>query len=113
MSSFKYRVGGGISGGDPAYVERACDREAVECLLNREYVLMVEPRQQGKTSLLNRLIRHPELGRYAFAYVDLTTLDGRSEDAWYQSIAVRLRSQIGVSLTELSYGPPHTEHCSG
>jgi hypothetical protein len=58
-----------------------------------EYVQITDPRQQGKTSLLGRLPRLLPAG-YRVAYLDMESLDIRSEAAWYATLAARLEKQL-------------------
>ena len=48
---------------------------AWEKLQRMEYVMFVEPRQQGKTSLIHHLAARCRQGDYVFAYLDLVRLD--------------------------------------
>lgn len=50
------------------------------------YLSLIEPRQQGKTSMINHLMGQFRPLGYVFAYSDLTTLDRGSESAWYRSL---------------------------
>jgi len=58
------------------------------------YLLVIEPRQQGKTSLINHLMCHPALSDVAFAYVDVATPDRSTEATWYQTLCQRIFSRI-------------------
>jgi len=76
------------------YVERQADRDALTHLRAMDYLLVIEPRQQGKTSLINHLMRHPALKGVAFAYVDMTRSDGSTEATWYQTLCQRILRQL-------------------
>jgi hypothetical protein len=53
-----------------------------------EYVTIIEPRQQGKTSCIRRL--RARLTAYCFCYVNLTTLPTVSEANWQRSLRRKL-----------------------
>jgi hypothetical protein len=89
-----FQAGGALLADSPVYVERVADHEAVAHLRNMDYLLVIEPRQQGKTSLINHLMRHPALGDVAFAYVDVTTPDRTTEATWYQTLCPRVLRQL-------------------
>jgi len=55
---------------------------------NMEYVKIIEPHQQGKTSLINWLVARPS--GHTFVRITLTTLDRSSEKSWYSSLCRRL-----------------------
>ncbi len=86
MRDIPFQDGGALLANSPVYIERDADRRAQNHLRRMEYITLVEPRQQGKTSLINRLTARFQPQGYVFAYVDLTTLDKAAEAAWYQSI---------------------------
>jgi hypothetical protein len=76
-----------------------------------DYLLVVEPRQQGKTSLIHRLMRHDALRDVRFAYIDVTNLDRSSEAAWYDAAYDRICGQLPRPLVALtSPGPPNSSH---
>jgi hypothetical protein len=53
--SHPFQAGGALLADSPVYIERKVDHEALAHLRNMAYLLVIEPRQQGKTSLLARL----------------------------------------------------------
>ena len=74
----------------PLYMERHADHRAWGKLQRMEYVMFVEPRQQGKTSLIYRLAARCQGTNYVFAYVDLVNLDTSNEWNWYKSLGQEL-----------------------
>ena len=89
-----YFVGGAIpEDQSTSYVSRSADKEVLYEIQSMHYTLIIEPRQQGKTSLANVLLRS-ELPGYLFAYIDLTTLNQNTEDSFYASFAARLNEQL-------------------
>jgi len=62
-----FQAGGALLTDSPVYVERKADHGTLAHLRNMAYLLVIEPRQQGKTSLINHLTCHPALDDVAFA----------------------------------------------
>jgi hypothetical protein len=85
MSEHPFITAGPICSEGSVYIERNADAKAMEWLSRMEYVTVVEPRQSGKTSLINRLILRMSPHGYCFAVRDLSV--GRSQAAsvkdWY------------------------------
>jgi nucleoside phosphorylase len=99
MSSTPFKAGGALTDEHaPIYIERQADRDALTHLRAMDYLLVIEPRQQGKTSLINRLMCHPALGDMAFAYLDMTTPDCSAEATWYQTLCPRALRQLRGSI---------------
>ncbi len=76
------------------YIERQADYEILTHLHLMNYLLVIEPRQQGKTSLINHLMRHPSLSAVNFVCVDVSTPDRSSEAMWYQMLCPRILRQL-------------------
>ncbi|MCP4542430.1 MAG: hypothetical protein GY832_35350 [Chloroflexi bacterium] len=95
MSYVSFKVGGALTDDHcTVYVERIADNQALVHLRRMDYLLIIEPRQQGKTSLINYLMRHPGLINVDFAYVDVTTPERSSEASWYQTLCPRILRQL-------------------
>ena len=95
MSATSFKAGGALTDEHAAiYVERKADNEVLSHLRRMNYLLIIEPRQQGKTSLINHLMRHPALNNVAFAYIDVTTPNRSAEAAWYQTLCPRILRQL-------------------
>lgn len=94
MRSSIYKVGGALTEENAdLYVQRSADAEVISHLEAMNYVLLIEPRQQGKTSMVNHLIDEVAFNNTWWGYVDVTTLDRTSESRWYRSLCSRLLSQ--------------------
>jgi S1-C subfamily serine protease len=78
----------------PFYVERSADRDALLALQTMAYISIPAPRQQGTTSLIKRLSKHPLLTNFAFVHLDTTKFDWTNEEQWYWSIYSHLSSSI-------------------
>ncbi len=95
MSSSTFKAGGSLTDEHAAvYIERQADRDVLMHLRAMDYLLVIEPRQQGKSSLINHLICHPALNDMAFAYLDVTTPDHSTEATWYQTLCPRILRQL-------------------
>ena len=98
MKNIFYKTGGALLSSPPdseIYVERAADARARMYLQRMDYITLIEPRQQGKTSLINQLMGIFIPQGYIFAYIDLTTITKRSsESIWYQTIGKWLLDRL-------------------
>jgi hypothetical protein len=89
MNDVYYKTGGPLLSTSPdadAYIERESDVQARNHLRRMDYITLIEPRQQGKTSLIYRLMGDSASQDYIFAYADLTTAIRSNEADWYASI---------------------------
>jgi hypothetical protein len=96
MSNIFYKSGGPIVAGSRCYVSRDADETASTYLRRMEYITLVEPRQQGKTSLINKLIGRFTTQGFTFAVRDLTAAksSGHSASDWYTSVGSWLSRQL-------------------
>jgi len=84
MSPFK--AGGSLYYQGPAiYVERKADRDAWAYLQAMEYFMLIESRQQGKTSLLARLRAKCDPNTL-FACISIEDLNYDNQQAWYADL---------------------------
>lgn len=105
-----YQVGGALSPYSPVYIKRSADAEALQLVRKMAYVMLIEARQTGKTSLINRLIATLGAQDFVAAYVDLTTLSQESEPEWYKMLAGRISRQLGRYHLHLGDSlPPDSE----
>ena len=87
MTNASYKVGGPIFEEDMnLYIERGAEDKVISHLRSNSYVLIIEPRQQGKTSLINYLMLLKGLKNILFIYIDISSLDGSSIENWYSSL---------------------------
>lgn len=75
------------------YIQRKADEEVKEALCEKHYILLIEPRQQGKTSLINMLDVALE-NYFRLIYLDVTTLDRSSIASFYTSLGSRIIQQL-------------------
>ncbi|HOU13752.1 MAG TPA: AAA-like domain-containing protein [Anaerolineae bacterium] len=95
MNPSRFKAGGALTD-DHAdlYIERQADVEVLSCVRNMDYLFIIEPRQQGKTSLLSHLAYHPALYDAVLVYIDMTTLNRLNETIWYQSLCKDILRQL-------------------
>jgi hypothetical protein len=106
MSPLVYCVGGSV-GPQMAYVVRKADEAAHKALSSRHYVLVCAPRQQGKSSLLKRLVKR--LSPHVVCSLDLEEFRGGSEETWYEDLFSYLGELAGpVVGTEQFNALPHS-----
>lgn len=99
MISSPFITGGALtSDNSNSYIERQADKDILLCLNTMKYVLVIEPRQQGKTSLIYSLIRRPSLAYIRIIYIDMTTLDRTTTEDWYYALCDRILAQLNAIL---------------
>jgi hypothetical protein len=96
MSGVPYQAGGPLPASSSVYAPRDADVKAITHLRRMEYITLVEPRQHGKTSLINRLIGQFSSQRYVFAYRDLMAAKSSADSLanWYTSLGRWLLRQL-------------------
>ncbi len=79
-----FKVGGPLTPEEASlYVVRTADEEARRHLDSMHYLLIIEPRQQGKTSLLARLHTVFNTGETVFGCIDLSDFTHEDERLWF------------------------------
>lgn len=96
MSTHVFKVGGPLSVSDATYVERDADRDALMHLQSMQYLLITEPRQQGKTSFLARLCANYDPQSFVMGYVDMSDLSYETEQAWFTDLCNKLSDHLEV-----------------
>jgi hypothetical protein len=76
------------------YVRRRADAEVIGNLLNRNYVKVIESRQQGKTSLIHALRRDPALDGCIVIFLDMSSISVSSMEEWYPEICSKLAERL-------------------
>lgn len=96
MNSRSFQAGGPLRSDSPVYLRREADSSASACLMQMQYITLIEGRQQGKTSLINNLIGEFSPLEYCFAMIDLTDLSANknSVGAWYTSLGQLILEQL-------------------
>jgi hypothetical protein len=87
------------------YIERAFEREAVKLLLNRQWALLLGPRQHGKTSALIRIRRSLNATGFRCAFVDLQGLPpGLNFSGMLNWFSKQVADSLGHKLVKLPEG---------
>ncbi|MBH8565444.1 AAA-like domain-containing protein [Nostoc sp. CENA67] len=88
----RYQVGGSLGGDDPNYVVRQADEQLYAGLKAGNFCYVLNSRQMGKSSLLQRTRHRLEKEGYACVYLDMTRLGSESTTPvqWYKGIIVSL-----------------------
>lgn len=110
MNTPPFQAGGPLMADSPWYVLRRADRKANAHLGRMEYITLIEPRQTGKTSLINRLVaQFSTLGYdFAFRYLRSATPHSNVSADWYFDLGSHLADQ----LSSAPPGGPPTDSAS-
>lgn len=94
----KYQVGGSLSSHDPTYVVRQADRQLYQALQAGEFCYVLNSRQMGKSSLLQRVSRQLQEEGCLCLYLDVTQLGSANTTAaqWYRGILTILAYQLDL-----------------
>lgn len=105
----RFQAGRPLSGDTSLYIERKADREAATHLRNMDYISFIEPRLQGKTSLVYRLMKQLAPKGYAFVVCDLMNERFRkeSEEEWYRSLGTWVIKNLDFIAEEAQPSLPH------
>ncbi|WOB43987.1 hypothetical protein HNI00_13140 [Thermoleptolyngbya oregonensis NK1-22] len=94
----RYQVGGSLRASDPTYVVRQADEHLYQALIRGEFCYVLNSRQMGKSSLLQRTsARLQEAGRLC-VYLDITQLGSENLTPlqWYRGIITILHHGVGL-----------------
>lgn len=94
MAKIKQLIGAIQQKDEAYYVRRHADAAVVEHLLNRNYVKVIEPRQSGKTSLINALRRDPALDGCKVVFLDMSTISPDCVEVWYPEFCSNLAERL-------------------
>lgn len=108
MNDMPFQTGGPVRADSPVYIPREADTRAAMYLQRMDYITLVEPREQGKTGLINRLKEQFSPQGYAFAIRDLMPdqVHAAAEQDWYRSLGNRLLHQLQFIPNEQRPDPP-------
>jgi hypothetical protein len=99
MARSDFYVGGHVPLGSDAYVERAFVQECFDLLAGGRWVVLLGPRQHGKTSGLVRLAKMLRDANVKCAQLSLQGLpDADSVEALCERICRKIAEQLGVEL---------------
>ncbi|MER3478274.1 MAG: hypothetical protein C4287_19685 [Leptolyngbya sp. ERB_1_2] len=99
MTSIRYQVGGSLRNDDPTYVVREADQQLYQALKEGEFCYVLNSRQMGKSSLLERTSCRLQQDGYACAYLDITQLGSEkvTPAQWYRGVATVLFYEFKLS----------------
>ncbi|MDZ8189829.1 MAG: AAA-like domain-containing protein [Nostoc sp. ChiSLP02] len=88
----RYQVGGSLRSDDPTYVVRQADEKLYESLKVGDFCYVLNCRQMGKSSLLQRTSYRLTQEGYSCVYLDMTRLGSEDTTAeqWYKGVILSL-----------------------
>lgn len=94
----RYQVGGSLRAGDPTYVMRQADELLYQALGRGEFCYVLNSRQMGKSSLLQRTSARLQAAGFFCIYLDLTQLGSENLTPlqWYRGIIAILHHGLGL-----------------
>lgn len=94
----RYQVGGSLRASDPTYVVRQADEHLYQALCRGEFCYVLNSRQMGKSSLLQRTSARLQAVGHLCIYLDLTQLGSENLTPlqWYRGIMTILHHGLGL-----------------
>ncbi|MGI2905746.1 AAA-like domain-containing protein [Tolypothrix sp. VBCCA 56010] len=88
----RYQVGGSLRSDDPTYIVRQADEQLYTSLKAGDFCYVLNSRQMGKSSLLQRTSYRLVEEGYSCAYLDVTRLgsENTTPEQWYKGIILSL-----------------------
>jgi AAA-like domain/TIR domain len=112
MGDFHFQVAKHLPANSPSYILRKADQDVAFHLDRVDYISIIEPRQQGKTSLISQLMYKFRSSGYTFVVCDMSTVKSSDMSAkeWYFSLGTVLLSQLShiVSLDQKLLPPENS-----
>ncbi|RCJ32461.1 hypothetical protein A6770_18795 [Nostoc minutum NIES-26] len=95
----RYQVGGSLCGDDPTYVVRQADEKLYASLKAGDFCYVLNSRQMGKSSLLQRTSYRLKKEGYECAYLDVTRLgsEDTTPEQWYKGIIISLFYSLNLA----------------
>ncbi len=96
-SSF-FSFGGTLPPSAPSYIERRADEDLWQTLLERDYALILDSRQKGKSSLISRISKRLETESFRSIKIDLQRFGSNlTEEQWYATLLFGCAEQLADS----------------
>ncbi|HLO97232.1 MAG TPA: AAA-like domain-containing protein, partial [Fimbriimonas sp.] len=93
-----FSLGGTLPVDSPSYIARRADQEILKTLINREYALVLDSRQKGKSSLLARTASELNGLGYETIKLDLQRFGSTlSAEQWYATMLFASAEQLNDS----------------
>jgi hypothetical protein len=88
----RYQVSGSLRSDDPTYVVRQADQEVYQALREGEFCYVLNSRQVGKSSLMERTSQRLQREGCTCAYLDITQLGSEqvTPSQWYRGVVTVL-----------------------
>ncbi|MDZ8028975.1 MAG: AAA-like domain-containing protein [Nostoc sp. DedQUE11] len=88
----RYQVGGSLRNDDPTYVLRQADEKLYTSLKAGDFCYVLNCRQMGKSSLLQRTSYRLRQEGYSCVYLDMTRLgsEDTTPEQWYKGVTISL-----------------------
>ncbi|WP_193914834.1 AAA-like domain-containing protein [Desmonostoc muscorum] len=88
----RYQVGGSLRSDDPTYVMRQADEKLYASLKAGDFCYVLNCRQMGKSSLLQRTSHRLRQEGYSCVYLDMTRLgsEDTTPEQWYKGVIISL-----------------------
>ncbi|MBD6617079.1 hypothetical protein FNW02_14860 [Komarekiella sp. 'clone 1'] len=95
----RYQVGGSLHSDDPTYVVRQADEKLYTSLKVGDFCYVLNSRQMGKSSLLQRTSHRLKQEGYECAYLDVTRLgsEDTTPEQWYKGIIISLYHSLNLA----------------
>ncbi|WP_236556778.1 AAA-like domain-containing protein [Calothrix sp. PCC 7507] len=95
----KYQVGGSLRSDDPTYIIRQADEQLYESLKAGDFCYVLNCRQMGKSSLLQRTSHRLKQAGYVCLYLDVTQLGSEQITSvqWYKGIIISLFYKLDLA----------------
>ena len=95
----RYQVGGSLRGNEPTYVVRQADEQLYVGLKEGNFCYILNSRQMGKSSLLQKTSHRLEKEGYACVYLDVSRLGSNDTTPvqWYKGITLSLFHELDLA----------------
>ncbi|WP_246275503.1 AAA-like domain-containing protein [Brasilonema bromeliae] len=95
----RYQVGGSLHSDDPTYVVRQADEKLYASLKAGDFCYVLNSRQMGKSSLLQRTSYRLREEGHSCAYLDVTRLgsENTTPEQWYKGIILSLFYDLNLA----------------
>ncbi|MFN6516207.1 MAG: AAA-like domain-containing protein [Nostoc sp. CreGUA01] len=95
----RYQVGGSLHSDDPTYVIRQADEKLYTSLKAGDFCYVLNCRQMGKSSLLQRTSYRLRQEGYSCVYLDMTRLgsEDTTPEQWYKGVTISLFHSLNMA----------------